>query len=50
MAKRKQPTMSRAKRQKAINRSMADVKKAHRNLELRLKKHKQVMSAMFFAF
>ena len=50
MAKRRKPTMPRARRQKAINRSMARVKKAHRNLELSLKKHKQVMSAMFFAF
>ena len=51
MAKRKKPTpASRARRQKAINRSMAQVKKAHRNLELRLRKHKRVMSAMFFAF
>ncbi len=49
MAKARKPTRSRAQRQKAINKSMADIKKAHRNLELKLKKHKQVMSAMFFA-
>jgi hypothetical protein len=50
MAKAKKPTAaSRARRQKAITRSAAAVKTAHRNLELKLKKHKQVMSAMFFA-
>jgi len=51
MAKKRKPTpKSRARRQRAINRSMEQVKKAHRNLELKLKKHRQVMSAMFFAF
>jgi hypothetical protein len=50
MAKAGKPTAkSRARRQKAINRSAAAVKKAHKNLELKMKKHKQVMSAMFFA-
>jgi hypothetical protein len=50
MAKARKPTKPRAQRQKAIDRSMNDVRKAHKNLELKLKKHKQVMSAMFFAF
>lgn len=50
MAKTRKPTMPRAQRQKAIDRSMREVAKAHRDLELKLKKHKQVMSAMFFAF
>lgn len=45
----KKPVQSRAKRQKAIDRSMRDVAKAHSALELKLKKHKQVMSAMFYA-
>jgi hypothetical protein len=49
MAKAAKKTASRAKRQQAIDRSMRDVAKAHRALELKLKKHKQVMSAMFFA-
>lgn len=49
MAAKKPTKASRAKRQKAINRSMRDVAKAHRNLELKVKKHKQVMSAMFYA-
>jgi hypothetical protein len=50
MAKAKKPTAaSRARRTKAINKSAKAVKDAHRNLELKLKKHKQVMSAMFFA-
>ena len=48
-AKKKAPTASRAKRQKAITKSQREVAKAHKNLELKLKKHKQVMSAMFFA-
>jgi hypothetical protein len=47
--KKKRPTTARATRQKAIDRSARDVATAHRNLELKLKKHKQVMSAMFFA-
>jgi hypothetical protein len=49
MAKARKPSMSRTKRQQAIDRSARDVSKAHRALELKLKKHKQVMSAMFFA-
>jgi len=53
-AKKKAPsaaTMSKQKmaaRQRVIDRSRRDVEKAHRNLELKLKKHKQVLSAMFF--
>ncbi|HKP31060.1 MAG TPA: hypothetical protein VJU15_16740 [Gemmatimonadales bacterium] len=37
-----------AARQRVIDRSRNDVEKAHRNLELKLKKHKRVLSAMFF--
>ena len=48
-AKKGSTKSSRAKRMKAINKSQRDVSKAHKNLELKLKKHKQVMSAMFFA-
>ncbi len=48
-AKKKPTAASRARRQQAINRSAQQVKNAHRTLELKLKKHKQVMSAMFFA-
>lgn len=40
---------TRAKRQQSIDKSAKEVAKAHKNLELKLKKHKQVMSAMFFA-
>ena len=53
-AKKKAPsaaTLSKkqmAARQRVIDRSRRDVEKAHRNLELKLKKHKQVLSAMFF--
>jgi len=49
MAKKKPTAASRGRRQRAINKSAKDVKKAHRALELKLRKHKQVMSAMFFA-
>ena len=54
-AKQKTRVVSRAKiksaaaRQKVIDRSAREVQKAHRNLELKLKKHKQVISAQFFA-
>ena len=37
-----------AARQRVIDRSRRDVEKAHRNLQLKLKKHKRVLSAMFF--
>lgn len=37
-----------AARQKVADRSAKEVSKAHHNLELKLKKHKQVISAMFF--
>jgi hypothetical protein len=47
-AKKKPTAASRGRRMKAINRSAAQVKKAHRNLELKLKKHKQVLSAMYY--
>ena len=51
MAKKKSSAPSkatRAKRQKAIARSQKEVMKAHRNLDLKLKRHKQVITAMFF--
>ena len=48
-AKKRPTAASRGRRMKAINRSAAQVKKAHKDLELKLKKHKQVMSAMYFA-
>lgn len=49
MAKSRKPSAPRGQRQKAIDRSTREVSKAHRTLELKLKKHKQVLSAMFFA-
>jgi hypothetical protein len=49
-AKKKPTPATRARRMKAINKSAKAVSAAHKNLELKLKKHKQVMSAMFFAF
>jgi hypothetical protein len=49
MAKARKPSSPRAKRQKTIDRSARGVMKAHRTLELKLKKHKQTLSAMFFA-
>jgi hypothetical protein len=50
MAKTKKPSPStRARRQRAIAKSANDVKKAHKNLEFKLRRHKQVMSAMFYA-
>lgn len=33
----------------ALRKSYSDVKKAHKNLELKMKKHTQVVSSMFFA-
>jgi hypothetical protein len=47
--KKKPSAASRAKRQKAIDKSASDVMKAHKTLDLHLKKHKKVLSAMFFA-
>ena len=53
-AKRKAPVASRitakkmAARQKRIDSSAREVEKAHKNLQLKLKKHKQTLSAMFF--
>jgi hypothetical protein len=47
-AKKKKAGPSNASRNKAVNRSAKDVAKAHKNLELKLKKHKQVLTAMFF--
>lgn len=39
---------SRAARKKAYGKSMNDVKKAQKNLDLKVKKHHQVVSSMFF--
>jgi len=53
-AKKKAPsaaTLSKkqmAARQRIIDRSRRDVEKAHANLHLKLKRHKRVLSAMFF--
>ena len=43
------PESTRDERQKAIDDSMEEVKKAHEHLELKLKEHKETLSAMFFA-
>lgn len=45
-AKKSAPTT--AKRKAAVRKSLAEVKKAHKNLELKVKKHHEVVSAMFF--
>jgi len=37
-----------AKRRAAVRKSLAEVKKAHRNLELKMKQHQATVSAMFF--
>ena len=53
-AKRKAPVVSRisakamAARQKRIDSSRKELEKAHKNLQLKLKRHKRVLSAMFF--
>jgi len=47
-AKTKKKSLSNAARTKAVNKSAKDVAKAHKNLELQLKKHKEVLTAMFF--
>lgn len=49
-AKARKPTRSGANVHRAIDRSMRDVKKAQKTLDLKLKKHSQtVASAMFFS-
>jgi len=47
-AAKKAAAPSAAKRKAAVKKSLAEVKKAHRNLELKVKKHHAVVSAMFF--
>jgi hypothetical protein len=47
-AAKKKSGPSKAARTKAVNKSAREVAKAHKNLELKLKKHKQVLTAMFF--
>jgi hypothetical protein len=48
MARKKVP--SRAARRKAYAKSLKEVKKARKNLDLKLKKHANVISSMFFPF
>jgi hypothetical protein len=43
---RKAPT---AKQRAAVRKSYTDVKKAQKNLELKMRKHTQMVSSMFFA-
>ena len=45
-AKKAAPSV--AKRKAAVKKSLSDVNKAHRNLQLKAKKHQAVVSAMFF--
>lgn len=45
---KKKVALSAAKRRAAVKKSLAEVKKAHKNLELKVKKHQAVVSAMFF--
>lgn len=40
---------STAARRKAVAKSIRDVKKAQKNLDMKVKKHHQVVSSMFFA-
>jgi len=47
-AKKKKSSASNAARSKAVARSAKEVAKAHKNLELKIKKHKQTLTAMFF--
>ena len=44
----KKSAPSAAKRKAAVRKSIADVKKAQKNLDLKVKKHHAVVSAMFF--
>lgn len=49
MAKKaKKAGPSRATRRKAYAKSLRDVKKAQKNLNLKVRKHHQVVSSMFF--
>jgi hypothetical protein len=45
---KKKAAPSAAKRKAAVRKSLAEVKKAQRNLELKVKKHHETVSAMFF--
>ena len=47
-AAKKLSAAARAQRSRSLKKSVKDVKTATKNLELKLKKHKQLMSAMFF--
>jgi hypothetical protein len=44
----KKAAPSAAKRKAAFRKSISEVKKAQRNLDLKVKKHHEVVSAMFF--
>jgi hypothetical protein len=44
----KKAAPSAAKRRAAVKKSLAEVKKAQRSLDLKVKKHHAVVSAMFF--
>jgi hypothetical protein len=46
-AKKKNAGPSKAARSKAVNKSAKEVAKAHKNLEMKLTKHKHVLTAMF---
>lgn len=47
-AAKKKAAPTAAKRKAAVRKSLAEVRKAHRNMELKVKKHQAVVSAMFF--
>jgi hypothetical protein len=51
MAKKKKTSKtgpSRAARRKAVEKSLRDVKKAQKTLDLKVRRHHQVVSSMFF--
>jgi hypothetical protein len=48
-ATKRSAALTTAKRRAAVRKSLAEVKKAHKNLELKMKQHQATVSAMFFA-
>ena len=48
-ARGRAPKAPTAKQQAALKKSHDEVTKAHRNLDLKLRKHQKVVSAMFFS-
>ena len=46
--KQKKPTVSQARRRRAVEKSMREVKQAQKNLDLKIRRHHAVMTAMFF--